>query len=210
MKYMYVILYLITTVVGFIYINKFWQNKLLRYWFIFVLYSFTNEVVNRYIIDVLHVRVYTLNNLWFIANNVFYMLFLLNLINSKNRKNVIKVLLGVFLLYFSVSAVFYKDLTKDYFVDTFILGQFCVVLSIMLYYVDVLNSDRILQFKKSLFFYISIGALVFNIGLLPVYVIAELIDWQGIFRYIILGVNIVLNACFVLGFIRSKKEYNIN
>lgn len=206
---MYIMLYLITTVVGFIYINKFWHNKLLRSWFIFVLYSFSSEILNRFIIDVLHIRVYFLNNLWFIANGLFYMLFYLYLIKSKRRKNVIKVLLAVFLIYFAMSAVFYKDLAKDYFVDTFIVGQLCVVFSIMLYYVDVLNSDRILQFKKSLFFFISIGVLVFNIGLIPVYVIAELIDWQGIFRYIILGVNIVLNGCFLLGFIRSKKEYNI-
>lgn len=209
MKYMYVILYLITTIFGFIYIRKFWHNKLLKYWFIFVLYSFLNELVNRAIIDFLHIRVYTLNNLWFIVNNVFYMLFFLNLINSKRRRNIVKGLLSVFLLFFTVSAVFFKDLTKDYFVDTFILGQLCVVFSIMLYYVDVLNSDRILQFKKSLLFYISIGALVFNICLLPVYVIAELIDWQGVFRYIILGVNIVLNGFFVFGFIKSKKKYNV-
>lgn len=208
-KYAYIILYMITAFFGILNYKKYWHNKTLRYWFIFVLYSFSNEIINRYIIDVLHIRVYTLNNLWFIANNIFYMLFFLNLINSKRQKGIVKILLGVFLLYFSVSAVFYKDLTKDYFVDTFIVGQLCVVFSIMVFYLDLLNSDRILHFKKSMFFYISIGVLVFNICLLPVYVIAELINWQGIFRHIILGVNVVLNACFVLGFIRSKKEYNI-
>jgi uncharacterized Tic20 family protein len=78
----------------------------------------------------------------------------------------------------------------------------------MIYYADVLKSNEILDFQKSIFFWISIGVLIFNIGLLPVFVIGELIDWQGIFRYIIFILNIILSLCFITGFIVSKKEFN--
>ena len=93
--------------------------------------------------------------------------------------------------------------------DSWILGLFFVVLTIMLYYTELLKSDAILNIKYSLFFWISIGALIFNIGILPVFVIGELIDWQGVFKYIILGLNILLSLSFITGFLMSKKEYNI-
>jgi len=88
------------------------------------------------------------------------------------------------------------------------LGELFIVLTIMIYYAELIKSDSILNFKNSLFFWISIGVLIFNIGIIPVLVIAELIDYQCIFRYIILGLNIVMTLSFITGFLISKKEYN--
>ena len=104
--------------------------------------------------------------------------------------------------------LFYMDYTKEYFVYNNIIGQFFIVLSIMIYFVEVLKSEVILTIQKSLIFWISLGVLIFNIGLLPVFVIGELIDWQGIFKYIILSMNILMAASFITGFIVSEKEFN--
>jgi len=103
---------------------------------------------------------------------------------------------------------FYKDYFNEYFVYSWIIGQLFVVIAIMIYFMELLSSDAILNIKYSLFFWISIGVFIFNIGILPVFVIGELIDWQGIFRYIILGANIIMSLSFITGFIVSKKEYN--
>ena len=104
--------------------------------------------------------------------------------------------------------LFYIDYTKEYFVYSSIVGQFFIVVTIMIYFVEVLKSEVILNIQKSLIFWISLGALIFNIGLLPVFVIGELIDWQGVFKYIVLIMNILMAASFITGFVVSKKEFN--
>ncbi|MDV7186562.1 hypothetical protein R3X25_04650 [Lutibacter sp. TH_r2] len=59
-----------------------------------------------------------------------------------------------------------------------------------------------------MFFWLSVGVLVINIGSIPVFVIGELIDWQGIFNYIILVLNLLMATSFITGFVVSKKELN--
>lgn len=59
-----------------------------------------------------------------------------------------------------------------------------------------------------MFFWISIGVLLYNIGFIPVFVIAELIDFRGVFMYITFALNIILSLCFISGFVISKKEFN--
>lgn len=208
-KYKYVLLYSVTVIVGIIYRKKFWHEPLLKYWFIFVIYSFLNEVSGRYMLDIMKVnRVIFPNNLWFLVNSLFYLFFFRSLVKSKRRKAYNSLFIAVFLLFLSVQVLFFKGLNTDYFIDTFILGQFFVVLSILIFFTETLSSNRIFLMRKSLFFYIAFGALIFNVGLLPVYVIAEYIGYRGVFRVIIITVNVVLNASFVFGFIRSQKEFN--
>jgi hypothetical protein len=133
----------------------------------------------------------------------FYLFSIKNLVSKK----IIISLISVYIL-INISMLFYIDYTKEYFVYSWIIGQFFIVVSIMIYFVEVLKSEVILTIQKSLIFWISLGVLIFNVGLLPVFVIAELIDWQGIFKYIILTVNILMATSFITGFIVSKKEFN--
>lgn len=207
--YKYIIIYAITLLIGLLYYKKYNHNLQLKLWLYFLLYSFITEICTRYIIDNYHVRAIKMYNSWWLVNSFFYLFFFLSKIwNVKKRKFVIGFIV-IFSIYNIISTLFFKDYGKEYFVDSWILGQLFVVLTIMLYYTELLKSDAILNIKYSLFFWISIGALIFNIGSLPVFVIGELIDWQGVFKDIILGLNIVLSLCFINGFLMSKKEYNI-
>ena len=83
-----------------------------------------------------------------------------------------------------------------------------VALVIVLFYVELLNSDAILNINKSLVFWISIGVLLSNIVLIPVWVFAETLSFRGVYTYLILGSNVLMSICFITGFIVSKKEFN--
>ncbi|WP_456379473.1 hypothetical protein [Lutibacter sp.] len=71
-----------------------------------------------------------------------------------------------------------------------------------------MNSDKILVLNKLFIFWISIGVLTFNIGMIPVLLVGELINWTGIYNYIILPLNVIMYGCFIIGFVVSEKEYN--
>jgi len=207
-KYTYIGIYAIIIGVALFHVKKYKHNIQLKLWLYFLIYSFITEVLATYFIYVVGKRANIIYNSWWLVNSIFYIIFFLNRVISKIKRKFIISYLSAFILYNFISILFFKNYRNDILSESFIIGQFFVVLSIMIYYAELLSSDMILRFQKSLFFWISLGALVFNIGLLPVFVIAELIEWQGVFRYIIFGLNVIMAGCFITGFIVSKKEFN--
>jgi len=207
-KYTYISIYAITLLFSVFYYKKYNHNLQLKLWVLFLGYSFVNEIIGFYFAYVLNVRNYVISNTWSLVSTFFYMLFFLNSMKSPTKRKLIISFISIFAIYNIISILFYRDYQNQYFVDTYILGELFIVLTIMIYYAELLKRDSILNFKNSLFFWISIGVLIFNIGIIPVFVIAELIDYQGIFRYIILGLNIVMTLSFITGFLMSKKEFN--
>ncbi len=89
-----------------------------------------------------------------------------------------------------------------------IIGSIIIVVVVLIYLTELLQDDAILNLKGSMFFWISLGALLFNIGFIPVFVIAEFISYSGVFRIITLILNLLMAGCFITGFIISKKEFN--
>jgi len=118
-------------------------------------------------------------------------------------------MLVIFVLFTVINILFIKNYFNESLIYINILGKILTSVIIMIYYTEVLKSNDLLYFQKSLFFWISIGVLLYNIGFVPVFIIAELIDFTGIFRYIAFALNIILSLCFITGFIVSKKEYNV-
>ena len=206
--YFFVSNYLLMILVGFVYWDKLKQSLPLKLWLYFLIYSFSTEIAANLFSITYHIRAIEIYNTWWLVNSFFYMLFFLTKVKKKIKRKVIQGFIVLFGLYVAISLLFFKKYSSVYLVDSYIFGQLLVVLSIMMYYTELLKSEEILNIKHSLFFWISIGALIFNIGMLPVFVISELISFQGIFSYIILGLNIILSLCFITGFIVSKKEYN--
>ncbi len=207
-EYKYIIIYSIITIVSIFNYKKFNHNFQLKMWWLFLIYSFLTEIMARYTIEKYNIGPVKIYNIWWLANSFFYQFFFLSQIKNSKKRKIVQGFIAVYGLYVLISSLFYKDYGSVYLVDSWVLGQLFVVLTIMLYYTELLKSDTILNIKYSLLFWISIGALIFNIGILPVFVIAELIRFQGIFRHIILGLNMVLSLCFIIGFIVSKKEFN--
>ncbi|WP_372746676.1 hypothetical protein [Lutibacter sp.] len=206
-EYSYIGFYTIILIVGFYHFKKYEHSVLLKWWMGFLVYSFLTELVSRYTIERFRIRAIIIYNSWYFLNALFYLLFYFYKVNNRIRKRILLSLISVYLVFFGLQFV-YLNYTKEYFVYTWMAGQLFVVFSVIIYFAEMLNSDKIINIQKSLFFWISLGVLIFNVVLLPVFVIGELIDWQGIFEYIIFGANIILSLCFITGFVLSKKEFN--
>ena len=63
------------------------------------------------------------------------------------------------------------------------------MITVLIYFSELLQSDEIFNLKKSMVFWISLGVLLFNIGFIPVDIIAEFISFSGVFRIIALILN---------------------
>jgi len=91
--------------------------------------------------------------------------------------------MGVYLIYF-------KQINANFLYNTWFLAN---TFFYLFFFLSVIKT----KIKRKLI-----------VVLLAVFIIVELINWQGIFNYIILGLNILMSLCFITGFIISKKEFN--
>lgn len=180
----------------------------LKLFLYFLIYSFLTEVVGGYLGRVLQIDNNWIYNTWNIVNHLFYAFFFMAFINNNSKRNFILTLIVCYILFTLVNIFFIRSYFNQVLINNIIIGSIIIVLVIVLFYVELLNSDAILNINRSLVFWISIGVLLSNIVLIPVWVFAETLSFRGVYAYLILGSNVLMSICFITGFIVSKKEFN--
>lgn len=203
--YVYPFIYLVTIIFGFIYYSKYKQKLALKFFLGFLIYSLFTEIVGNYCGRILAMNTFYIYNMWNIVNHIFYMLFFLSMIKGSFNRIFLKWLLIIYVFIVLIDVIFIENFISNGLINVIIIGSLFTVISVMFFFIELLNSDEVFEVNKSLNFWISIGVLMFNIGFIPIIIIAEFISYSGVFKYITLSLNIIMNLCFITGFIVSKK-----
>lgn len=208
-KYFFICNYLLLIVLGFYNYKKIRESFPLKMFLFFLVYSFFTEVAGMVFAYYLKINTAFVYNSWNIVSYLFYTYFFVSKISNQTKKLVIKSFAALFIGLIIINALFFQNYVNHIFSNNIILGKILMIVTIMIYFTELLKSDLILNIKESLFFWISIGVFIYSIGFIPVFVIAEYISFQGAFRYITFGLNIFMSLCFIMGFLISKKQYNV-
>lgn len=211
-KYFFIVNYFAIIVFAVFFYKKYAHSLPLKLFLVFLVYSFFTEVAGTYFsyFSVFYIKSnFILYNAWNMINPLFYALFFISVVTNKIKRKLIFGLTAAYVSFTLINIFFRKDFFNQYFIDNIIVGGILIVLVIMIYFTELLNSDAILNIKNSLIFWIGVGILLANIILLPVWVFADFFSYQGIFRYLIFGSNIITSLCFITGFIMSKKQFNV-
>ncbi|MCK8522518.1 hypothetical protein M0D21_13115 [Aquimarina sp. D1M17] len=84
-----------------------------------------------------------------------------------------------------------------------------IVISISIYFVEILNTEKVLYVKKNLLFWISVGLLLYYIGNIPFRILRNYYEYLTDATILVL-LNIILavimNICFIIGFIWSDRK----
>ncbi|MDN3667121.1 hypothetical protein ACFFU1_07210 [Algibacter miyuki] len=151
---------------------------------------------------------------WKIGAIVFFTFYFNKILKTPIFKTIIKAV-GISFVLFSVS---YIALHWDaYFVTFFpsigVFGAITVLISTIFYFIEVLQSDKILTFYKSLNFYISFAVFIWWLIITPlvfydIYMSNK--DWNFIFLkwQIYLIANITMYSTFTFALIWCKPEKN--
>lgn len=211
MKYInliYPLIYFIIIIIGVVNFEKIRNSKLLKLFLIFLIYSLVTELIAFFVGVIFRKNTFYIYNIWNLANSYFSFYFFYKLINNKLKRNIIKTIALFYTVFSIVDITFFTTFIFDNLNYNIIVSSILIVISVMLYFAELLNNEAVLIINKSIYFWISVGVLFFNIGMIPIFVIAELINYRGIFDIIILSLNIIMAICFITGFIVSKKEFN--
>lgn len=198
----------ITAIIGTIFYYKY-KHTFLKYFLILLWYIALNEIIGRF----LHERSILRNNV--ILYNVYLLInfsFLLVLFKTYVKKTNHKKWILAFLITY-ITSISIDVFLKDYFLEIqiipFIIGGIFIIISIFFYFLEILNTNKVLYVSKNLLFWISVGLLLYFAGKIPIRIIRNY--WKEILyfnetRVVEFILGIIMNICFIIGFICSKKD----
>ena len=153
------------------------------------------------------------NILTFLEFNCLFFFLKEILIPKSTKKNVI-VIISIFNVIYISSFIYYLTIgcyfTK-YNLIASISGSLLLTITLFLYFKEFLVSNDILNFKKTLSFWIAVGLLVYYLGTIPITSIINSLgnissqDMEKLFKIQIV-LSILMHSCFIFGALWSQKK----
>ena len=155
---------------------------------------------------------------FYVFNFYIFILFILYfyILSSILKKYLYKIIAFIFIviyfLAFPICIVIYPEkLGLGIFSQIYALGVLFFIILSLFYLIELFNSNNILNYSKSIFFWFILGVLLFHVPFLPFMLSLEwfLIKYNpSIYWIIIFILNLIMNTCFIIGFIWTEKKYN--
>ena len=201
---------LLAAIAGTIYFYKY-RGMFLKYFLLILWYTVINEF-SGLILEKMGVRTNVIiYNIYHLINFSFLFLVFRIYVKKDILKKCITLFMGLYILSFFVNLIFENYLVRVQTVPFFI-AAIGIIISVLFYFSQVLNTNEVLYVRQNLLFWISVGYLLYLSGSLPIRVIRNfytdayssetlkyILDASGL-------LSIVMNICFILGFIWHKKD----
>ncbi len=222
--YSYLLFELISAIAGSLYISKYREDKNSRYFVWFLWITFAVELFGTipsliYYFDLFPSLKGTflesndwLFNVFFIFNFCFYVYYFSLNYKTKKLKNFMIYLAVIYALGSVVNLL----LTDVYFNSissfTYTVGTILLFFGGILYLFEMLQSDNILVFYRTIPFYIAIGSMIFHLAVTPLfiydkyYVLEKNPELVKVSRLIFNTAIIFLYSCYTIGFVVCNKN----
>jgi hypothetical protein len=172
------------------------------------------ELIVGYVDNILELDTVLIYNILTYLEFNCLLFFIREILSFKKTKKVVTVLVLVFNIIYFLSTLylcFQGDYLLTYNDIASISGSFSITIAIFLFFKDFINSDRILNFKKSLSFWIAVGLLIYYLGTIPITSIMN--SMQSITKsevYLLFNIQYVLvtimYCIFIFGALWSQKK----
>lgn len=149
---------------------------------------------------------------WDIGAVTFFGWYFHKIITKKSFKNLLKIIVVVFFITSIIDIIVNLTLFfKAWLPFVTLMGTVVIFIFVTLYFLELLQSDKILKFYTSINFYIATAILFFWLIVTPVVFFSKYFntsDWNFIFLnwQIYLFANMFMYGMFTIGLIVSKPE----
>lgn len=186
-----------------------YKNTSLRLLPVILSLTMATEFLGKLIRDVYELPNAIIYNLYYFFYFSFFLYIFLKAIEEYKFKNYIKIGVGIFWLFY-LRDFFFTDILNESFTISYIVGAGVLIYCIILYYISILQSTKVLVVKNDLLFWISVGLFLFYIGYLPIKIIRTWFYKENSFFWILLIIQfsliIIMYLCFLTGFLWMKKR----
>ena len=170
-------------------------------------YLFINELLCQYLFGRTATG-FLLYNLYdiIVTSTVLYLTY--TQIRNLYRKKIILAIIILIVLWF-LSSTLYVNLFEEFSTYNFTIFTISVVIGLLIYFIDLLNSNELLKINRSLFLWIAMGFLIFFIAF-PVIQLARKfigneIEIQKKLNYVQFSIHIISNLVIAFGFYYGNK-----
>ena len=100
----------------------------------------------------------------------------------------------------------------SFFTYSYQIGSLLMMVFAMIYFIDMMKSDRIIDYYKERFFYISLGIILFYVGTLPSHVFMQELEssdsylLRNLYDFVTYLLNSVMYLLFASSFIWGKRN----
>lgn len=201
---------LLSGIVGVLSLPKLPGNKA-KFLVLLIWFSIITEIVGYYFTQWTGLLNFYVYNFYMFASFSAYILLLRALLTKYNNRIASIAFLILFVIAYCLNLLYFKDDMNRSFTYSFAIGVLLVLILSCLYLIEIFNSEKILNFKKSVFFWYVLGILVFHVPFTP-FMLA--INWflikqdESIFSLVLFILNFLAHSCFIIGFLWSEKKYN--
>jgi len=202
---------LISSVIGLLNWTKLPNYKSKLFLFTIIL-SVATEILGLYFTKWTGLLNFYVFNFYIFILFFLYFYVLASILKKYAYKVIAFLFIIIYLVAITVSILFHQEkLGTGILSDIYALAVlFFIILSLM-YLIELFNSNHVLHYSKSIFFWFLLGVLLFHVPFLPFMLSLEwfLIEYNpSIYWIIIFILNLIMNVCFSIGFIWTEKKYN--
>lgn len=217
---------ILAAVTGLILYNKY-KHTAAKYFIYFLVYIVITVIIKRYTYCVkddgflsfldgtLLEKNYWLGTIsWKIGAVTFFGWYYLKILNNKAQKNILRMSIILFIIASLFIILFtLPDFFKTSIPSIAILGALIILQCSFYYFMEILQSEKILTFYKSLNFYISCVILLFWLVKTPLvfyeqYYSKSDMDYVSLRHFINLFLISFMYLTYTIGLIVSKPEYD--
>ena len=140
--------------------------------------------------------------------SVFYLWLFAQFFKTRAYIKITLIFKTIIVFVFIINSLYFENIFSDFQSFTYFFSSLLLIITVILFFIEILNGDAILKVKHLLIFWIAVGVLLFQLGIIPVFIAKNYINHsQGLtYGYILLLLNLISSTCFSLGFIWSKKD----
>jgi len=207
-------LYFLSTLIYIICFFKELFDINLKYFTFYLVFMSSFEIIAHYVSDILELETLLIYNILTFFEFNCLLFFIREILSFKKTKKVVTVIVLVFNVIYLLSTLylcFQGNYMLKYNEIASISGSFSITIAIFLFFKDFINSDRILNFKKSLSFWIAVGLLIYYLGTIPITSIMN--SMQSITKsevHLLFNIQYVLvtimYSIFIFGALWSQKK----
>ena len=189
-----------------------WYVFLLDFSGLYSLWAFFDDYKTfPFLEDSLFTRNVWLHNWNHLISISFYSFLFITLLKRINFKKTLKFALGSYVLFGILKLISSSQIFYTYDMSILFIGVLLLITAISSYYFELLLSNKILDFKKDIFFYISVGLLVWHLCVPPIHIYSvyfsvENVDFIKTHTTILRYANIFMYGLFSFAFIYCAQQ----
>ena len=177
-----------------------------RYFLFFLWFTFIMDATGVIRVQLFSLESKLLYSIFTVTGFLFYFYWYYTILKSKIFKRVALLSATLFIVITIITHIFPELKGQGY---AFVTASISLLVLTFFHFYQLLTGDEVLIVKYKLSFWISTALLLFYIGILPLMLLAEYIEINGMnYNIILLSLNVILYGCYIIGFIWTKKKYN--